>query len=85
MSQVYWRCNEVIFTLVSGIFNVIREIKNQFYGRRQIQIDNFSKWKMDRKKVCKVLIVWRETINFFGTYNKEVAIGKGKTWSHATN
>ena len=49
--------------LVSGIFNGIRGIKNQFYSRRQIQVDNFSKWKMDWKKNVQS-IVWRETINF---------------------
>ena len=52
-----------LFTLVSGIFNGIRGIKSQFYSRRQIQVDNFSKWKMDWKKNVQS-IVWRETINF---------------------
>ena len=35
------------------------------------------------KKFAKYCVAWNYKL--FGAHNKELAIGKGKTWSHATN
>ena len=44
----------------------LREFKYHVYGKRQIQVDNFSKQKMSRKQLKTILMdkKLRETTNF---------------------
>ena len=41
----------------------VRELKHPVYGKREIQVDKFSKWEMSRWKQLKTIVMDKSGVN----------------------